>query len=319
MTEELYKTTLNESTNELVDLSKLSDPADFGGDIIDEPAQIPAGVSGASLSPIDKVIQILENELGYLEKKSNYMLYDKTANAGYNNYTKYWADIAPEYQAQPWCAGTITWSFVKVFGIDATKKLLKHYPYINCEHISELFKLHSNPQKGDIVIFYRNGEFVHTGYVISVDGDYFKTIEGNTSGGSSIIDNGGGLFKKGYYNSNLPGTKFIRPDYSLVENEEDKEMTAEEKARVDSIDNSLTNLYSIVTDLKTTVESINDTINNKMIYNYIDENMPEWAREGVQWCIDNGIIQGTGEGLGLDDKDLKYCTIMMRLAKKCNE
>ena len=96
-------------------------------------------------------------------------------------------------------------------------------------------------------------------------------------------------------------------------------MTAEEKARVDSIDKSLTNLYSIVTDLKTAVESINDTINNKMIYNYIDENMPEWAREGVQWCIDNGIIQGTGEGLGLDDKDLKYCTIMMRLAKKCNE
>lgn len=52
-----------------------------------------------------------------------------------------------------------------------------------------------------------------------------------------------------------------------------------------------------------------------MIYNYIDDNMPEWAREGVKWCLDNGIIKGTGEGLGLDDKDLKYCTIMMRLFK----
>ena len=56
-------------------------------------------------------------------------------------------------------------------------------------------------------------------------------------------------------------------------------------------------------------------LEHPMIYNYIDENMPQWAHEGVQWCVDNGIIEGTGDGLGLDDKDLKYCTIMMRLGK----
>ena len=38
-----------------------------------------------------------------------------------------------------------------------------------------------------------------------------------------------------------------------------------------------------------------------MIYNYIDGNMPLWAHESVQWCVDNGIIKGTGEGLGLTD------------------
>ncbi len=53
-------------------------------------------------------------------------------------------------------------------------------------------------------------------------------------------------------------------------------------------------------------------LENPMIYNYIDENMPQWAREGVQWCVDNGIIEGTGDGLGLDDKDLKVCTMLMR-------
>lgn len=62
------------------------------------------------------------------------------------------------------------------------------------------------------------------------------------------------------------------------------------------------------------VDYINKT-KNKMIYNYIDKNMPEWAREGVQYCVDKGFIQGTGDGLGLDDKDLKYCTIIMRLHK----
>ncbi|MDO5399146.1 MAG: S-layer homology domain-containing protein, partial [bacterium] len=52
-----------------------------------------------------------------------------------------------------------------------------------------------------------------------------------------------------------------------------------------------------------------------MIYNYIDDNMPEWARESVQWCVDKGIIKGTGEGLGLDDKDLKYCVVLHRTAR----
>ena len=60
-------------------------------------------------------------------------------------------------------------------------------------------------------------------------------------------------------------------------------------------------------------------IKNKMIYNYIDKNMPEWAREGVQYCVDKGFIKGTGDGLGLDDKDLKYCTIIMRLHKALNK
>ena len=48
------------------------------------------------------------------------------------------------------------------------------------------------------------------------------------------------------------------------------------------------------------------------IYNYIDENMPEWAREDVRWCMENGYIKGTGDGLGLDDKDLKWCAILHR-------
>ena len=87
-------------------------------------------------------------------------------------------------------------------------------------------------------------------------------------------------------------------------------MTIEEKERMDAIDASLTRLYQIVTDIKMELAD-----SKPMIYNYIDENMPQWAHEGVRWCVDNGIVQGTGEGLGLDDKDLKYCTIIMRMAK----
>lgn len=50
------------------------------------------------MTAIDKLIQTADNEVGYLEKSSNSQLDDKTANAGMNNYTKYWRDIKNEYQ-----------------------------------------------------------------------------------------------------------------------------------------------------------------------------------------------------------------------------
>lgn len=170
------------------------------------------------MNAIDKLIQIAKNEVGYLEKASNSQLDSKTANAGENNYTKYWRDIKPDYQGQPWCAAFVSWCMMKAFGLDTAKKLLKHWPYVYCPTMADLFTLNSNPKVGDIVIFYRNGAFTHTGIVIKVSGDRFWTVEGNTSGGSTIIANGGGVCQKSYYNSNLPGTKFCTPNYSLVKN-----------------------------------------------------------------------------------------------------
>ena len=168
------------------------------------------------MKAINKLIQIAKNEIGYLEKASNSQLDSKTANAGENNYTKYWRDIKPDYQGQPWCAAFVSWCMMKAFGLDTAKKLLKHWPYVYCPTMADLFTLNANPKIGDIVIFKRNGEFAHTGIVIKVSGDRFWTVEGNTSGGSTIIANGGGVCQKSYYNSNLPGTKFCTPNYSLV-------------------------------------------------------------------------------------------------------
>lgn len=168
---------------------------------------------------IDALIACAENEVGYLEKRSNSQLDSKTGNAGTANYTKYWRDLKPSYQGQPWCAVFVSWIMYKTFGLETAKKLLKHtsdFPYVYCPTLGARFTKHANPQRGDIVIFYRNGTFAHTGIVTNVQGDRFWTIEGNTSGGSTIIANGGGVCAKYYYNSNLPGTKFCRPDYSIV-------------------------------------------------------------------------------------------------------
>ena len=169
-----------------------------------------------SMNVIEKLISVAREELGYLEKASNSNLYDKIANAGYKNFTKYWQDIKPSWQGQPWCAVFVTWCFEKAFGKENARKLLKHYPYTYCPQMANLFTLNANPKAGDIVIFYYRGQFAHTGIVIKVNGDYFETIEGNTNNGSTIVPNGGSVCKKSYYNSKLPGTKFCTPNWSLI-------------------------------------------------------------------------------------------------------
>lgn len=68
-------------------------------------------------------------------------------------------------------------------------------------------------------------------------------------------------------------------------------------------------------NLKATVNQLAAIVNelaNPMIYNYVDENMPEWAREAVRKAIDKGILQGEGAGLNLDYQDLRHITLMYR-------
>lgn len=177
---------------------------------------------------INDLIATAKNEVGYLEKKSNQNLDNKTANAGYNNYTKYWRDIKNwglgNYQAQYWCAAFIFWCFVKTFGIPTSRALLLHAPYINCQTISNLFrargKLFSEPKVGDVVVFYYQNTklFGHTGLVYKVDSSYFYTIEGNTSASGGVISNGGGVEYKRYSinSARNAGHKFCRPDYTIV-------------------------------------------------------------------------------------------------------
>lgn len=208
---------------------------------------------------INAVINIALAEVGYLEKATNANLDDKTANAGSNNYTKYWRDIYPAYQGQPWCACFVTWVFVIAFGKAMAQKLLKHYPYVYCPTMADLFTLNANPKVGDIVIFKHNGVFTHTGIVIKVSGDQFWTVEGNTSGGSTIIANGGAVCKKTYFNSNLPGTKFITPDYSKVQ-----EMKSEGNDAPSISASSILKIGSNGSAVKTLQKNLNTLIKAKL-------------------------------------------------------
>jgi len=185
-------------------------------------------------SEVEKIIEVAKGELGYLEKRSNSQLDSKTANVGDRNYVKYWS-VKPEWNGAYWCAAFVCWVFTEALGKERAKQLLKHYPYVYCPTLAGLFTKHSNPKVGDIVIFWKNGAFAHTGIVIAVDGDKFTTIEGNTSGASTVVANGGGVCQKTYYNSKLPGTKFCRPNYSstAITSDTNKVVVADDMHTVD--------------------------------------------------------------------------------------
>jgi hypothetical protein len=55
---------------------------------------------------------------------------------------------------------------------------------------------------------------------------------------------------------------------------------------------------------------------SEMIYHYIDDNMPEWAKEAVRWCADKEIITGIGDNkLNLNYARMWTCVVMYRTAK----
>lgn len=275
------------------------------------------------MTAVEKLLEIARTEVGYLEKKSNSALYDKTANAGSNNYTKYWAEIKPDYQGQPWCACFVTWCFVKAFGQEMAAELLKHYPYVYCPTMANLFTLYANPQPGDVVIFKRNGTFTHTGIVETVSGDYFTTIEGNTSGGNTIVANGGGVHQKGYYNSNLPGTKFCRPDWNLIKESEELTLTQYEELKklieskddiINTMGKEIANSKSENEALKAEIATLKTVVAERTgFYNYIDDNMNASYRPTIQKLVGRGTLKGNENGeLMLTNDMMRIFTILDR-------
>lgn len=85
-------------------------------------------------------------------------------------------------------------------------------------------------------------------------------------------------------------------------NKEDEPMTSQEKASFDALVKSVSELSAKV-----------DKLCNKMIYAWVDENMPEWARDTVTKLMNKGYLKGDDEGkLNLDDNMLRMLVILDR-------
>ena len=180
---------------------------------------------------IAKLVDCAMSQVGYLEKRSNAQLDDKTANAGSANWNRYARDIDSKYpnfyngkkNGYSWCDIFVDWCFIECFGYEKALKML-YQPTksagAGCQYSANYYRAHNafyrQPQVGDQVFFGDYGNEGHTGIVIDVAGSVVTTVEGNTSGGYGVDSNGDGVYIK-RYNINtqyIPG--FGRPNWEVV-------------------------------------------------------------------------------------------------------
>ncbi len=163
------------------------------------------------------LIKIAEAEVGYMEKASNSNLDNKTANSGPNNYTKYGRDLyyAGYYNnattnGRPWCNSFVDWCFYELCGRNkALAEAMLYQTGVNTqsntgeskrnyEKHNAFYPRGQNPLPGDQIYFYGSEGISHTGIVVKVDSSRVYTIEGNTSGASGVVWNGGSVCSKSY-------------------------------------------------------------------------------------------------------------------------
>lgn len=220
---------------------------------------------------VDKVLNIAADEIGYLEKsavaykKDPTCLDEKTRGAGSDNYTKYGRDMHKVYPAvmdfpAAWCDAFVDWCFYKAYGLTNAKALLggnfDDYTVASCQLYKNKKALDTTPTKGSQVFFTKNGQVsgcYHTGIVYKIDKTYFYTIEGNTSGASGVVSNGGGVAYKKYSISAYKGkVLFGHPKYdkssSTTKAETKTDTKTSTSVKVDSaekFDKSLSGTYTV--------------------------------------------------------------------------
>lgn len=235
------------------------------------------------MKAVDRLITTAEAELGYLEKASNKDLDSKTANAGSKNYTKYnrdmkaWAGSAG--LNDQWCQNFVDWVFVTAFGLEVAKKLIHTFTNYTPTG-SNAFKKRDKyikrgkgtPKRGDVIYFYSTakGRIGHVGIVYKVTSTTVYTIEGNTSGASTLVTNGGGVKKKSYKLTSTYIDGYGSVDYSVVEGNE----------------------Y----DVPTVPVERSYTLGDRVLYNYIEgEDVKELQKALISLGFDCGSYGADGE------------------------
>lgn len=244
-----------------------------------------------------RLIDFALSYAGYLEKKSNRNLEDFTANAGDKNFTifaSWYKELCGEnYQGQPWCAMFVSTCFYKVFGRADICPPFAYCP-TGVSRFKELGAFYGKPEKGDVIFFTNGKRAYHTGIVTDVINGRVYTVEGNTSGESGVVENGGAVAKKAYVCSNPKILGYGRPRYALLKEEDI--MTAEEKQELEA--------------LKLRLEALEK--NQRLVYRYGGD-VPEWARDALWKAQRKGIFKGASdEDLNVSEDCLKALVYMDR-------
>ncbi len=84
--------------------------------------------------------------------------------------------------------------------------------------------------------------------------------------------------------------------------EDDEKMTNEERTKFNELVKAVSSLAERV-----------ERLDSKMVYGYVDDNMPEWARPTITKLMQKGILKGDEKGnLNLDENMLRTLVILDR-------
>lgn len=184
----------------------------------------------------ERLVAVARAEIGYIEKATNDRLDEKLANPGKNNWTKYARDLDGlgciyngRKNGYDWCDVFVDWCFVTAFGIGAGMKMLNQSERGLGAGVKWSAQYHKNagqfyekdPKPGDQIFFGDGDSWWHTGIVTDIINGRVYTVEGNTTGKIGVVANGGCVATKGYELSNPNIKGYGRPDYSIVEEEEE--------------------------------------------------------------------------------------------------
>lgn len=153
----------------------------------------------------NQVLSLAASQVGYRERG--------------NNITKYWAELKPSYQGGAWCAAFVVWC-LKHSGTTLMLSGPRH-PYYTPSMEAWARKTgrwvnSRNALPGDVLIF-GTRKATHTGFLVSQDGNYVRTIEGNTSSGSrGSQTNGGGVYRRRRPRSWVRGAISLKTEYSSM-------------------------------------------------------------------------------------------------------
>lgn len=241
------------------------------------------------MTPVERVIATARAEIGYLEKATNSQLEDKTANAGDKNWNKFAAfldNLGVVYNGKKngyaWCDIFVDYCFIVTFGLELGMALLcQAFSGLGagCTYSMKYYKdkgqfFTSNPKAGDQIFFTDDGgkTSYHTGLVVDNKGGRVYTIEGNTSSLAGVVPNGGCVRDKSYPLTASYIAGYGRPDYSIVEKEEQKAMTQEKFNEMFKVA-----MAAYRAELR-------------------DNDSGQWSEKAREFVIEKGIFAGGGAG-----------------------
>lgn len=241
------------------------------------------------LPAVKRVLNTARAEIGYLEKQTNAQLDDKTANAGDKNWNKYARDLDAlgrvynrKKNGYSWCDIFVDWCFIHTFGFETGMRLLCQAEKgvgAGCSGSANYYKakgqFHTrDPQPGDQIFFTNDGgkSMYHTGIVEKVEGGQVYTIEGNTSSLPGVVENGGCVRDKSYSLSYSKIGGYGRPDFSIVQ-EEDDDM---DQAQFNKM------FHTAMTQYRKNLQ---------------DNDCGDWSKEAREWVARVGLFEGNGSAI----------------------